>query len=103
VAATGDIQMHAVYERTLAAAPPAAAPLATAPLAIAPLTAAPLATLPAAVPAYTAADMAAFHEFLANRATAPLVSNAPVPSTATSPNSSIVYNIAAGATLNINH
>ena len=86
----------------------AAAPLAIVPLAIAtpsatPLSAGPLTAAPLAVPAYTAADMAAFHEFMANRVTAPLVTNAPAPSEPTSPNSTIVYNIAAGATVNIHN
>ena len=85
----------------LAIAVPASVPLAIAPLPIAPLSAAPLTATPLAVPAYTAADMAVFHEFMANRATVSLVTNAHVPSTATSPNSAAVYNIAAGATLNI--
>ena len=86
-----------------AAAPLAIVPLAIAPPSATPLSAGPLTAAPLAVPAYTAADMAAFHEFMANRATAPLVTNAPAPSEPTSPNSTIVYNIAAGATVNIHN
>ena len=86
-----------------AAAPLAIVPLAIAPPSATPLFAGPLTAAPLAVPAYTTADIAAFHAFMANRVNAPLVTNAPAPSETTNPKTTIIYNIAAGAIVNISN